>query len=241
MSVKNKPKTQAVQSPGQLYQYLFDPSLELSTLRICTDDLLEVIYSHVEDDILPSNKTNIFVAAFTTCWARLKLYSYLQTLQEQVLYYDTDSVIYKWTPGFPRLPNGDYLGELTDELEGDVIEEFVSGGAKNYGYRTRRGKVECKVRGFTLNVRGANVLNFETMKANILNELDQPLSHKRTLPVVNPYHFDRNVTTKRLRLVERVKQYGLVFDKRVLDIATRRSLPYGYRRLDPTQQNDIDF
>ncbi|CAH3029028.1 unnamed protein product [Porites evermanni] len=63
---------------------------------------------------------------------------------------------------------GDYLGEMTDELEGDVIVEFVSRGAKNYGYRTRNGKVECKVRGFTLNHRGAAVLNFDTMKRNIL-------------------------------------------------------------------------
>ena len=32
---------------------------------------------------------------------------------------------------------------MTDELEGDVIVEFVSWGAKNYGYRTGNGKVEC--------------------------------------------------------------------------------------------------
>ena len=238
---QNKPCTQAVKHPVELYQYLYDPALQLSTLRICTDDLLEVVYTRVEDDVSPSNKTNIFIAAFTTCYARLKLYSYLQTLQQQVLYYDTDSVIYKWSPGQPRLPNGDYLGELTDELEGDVIEEFVSGGAKNYGYRTRGGKVECKVRGFTLNVRGSNVLNFDTMKSNILKELDQPLDEKRTLPVVNPHHFDRDVTTKRLRLVERVKNYSLVFDKRVLVPSTRCSLPYGYTSLDPDQHNDIDI
>ena len=62
---------------------------------------------------------------------------------------------------------------MTDELDGDVITEFVSGGAKNYGYTTRQGKVVCKVRGFTLNVRGAAVLNFQTMKDNIL-ELEKP-------------------------------------------------------------------
>ena len=62
---------------------------------------------------------------------------------------------------------------MTDELEGDVTVEFVSRGAKNYGYRTRNGKVECKVRGFTLNHRGAAVLNFDTMKRNILSELNE--------------------------------------------------------------------
>ena len=31
---------------------------------------------------------------------------------------------------------GDMLGEMKDELDGDVITEFVTGGAKNYGYKT---------------------------------------------------------------------------------------------------------
>ena len=39
------------------------------------------------------------MAVFTTCHARLKLYSYLKKLGDQVLYYDTDSVIYKWKEG----------------------------------------------------------------------------------------------------------------------------------------------
>ena len=31
---------------------------------------------------------------------------------------------------------GDILGEMKDEFDGDIIEEFVSGGAKNYCYKT---------------------------------------------------------------------------------------------------------
>lgn len=126
---QNKPRVEACQSPHQLYAFLFDPVYELSNLRICNEDILEVVFTHVGDNIPSSNKTNIFIAAFTTCWARLKLYSYLELLQDQVLYYDTDSVIYRHKPGQPKVPIGDYLGDMTDELEGDVITEFVSGGA----------------------------------------------------------------------------------------------------------------
>ena len=81
--------------------------------------------------IVPNNRTNVFVAAFTTCWARLKLYSYLERLGDQVMYYDTDSVIYRWKEGQNKLETGDFLGDMTDELDGDTIEEFVSGGPKN--------------------------------------------------------------------------------------------------------------
>ena len=63
---------------------------------------------------------------------------------------------------------------MTDELEGYVITGFVSGGAKSYGYTTRAGKVACKVRGFTLNVCGSAILNFQTMKDNVLSELESP-------------------------------------------------------------------
>ena len=117
---------------------------------------------------------------------------------------------------------------MTDELDGDIIEEFVSGGAKNYGYRTRGGKFECKVRGFTLNVRGSAVLNYTTMKDNILAELENPTEEPRVIPVVNPNHFKRDSTRKSIKLVEQVKRYKLVFDKRVIDVPSKRSYPFGY-------------
>ena len=121
---------------------------------------------------------------------------------------------------------------MTDELEGDVITEFVSGGAKNYRYTTRAGKVACKVRGFTLNVRGSALLNFQTMKDNVLAELESPQASRRSIDVVTPYYFKRDVEKKQIQVVPRVKQYGLVFDKRVVDVVTKTSHPYGYERIE---------
>jgi len=175
-----------------------------------------------------SFKTNVFIAAFTTSHARLKLYDALDTLKERVLYYDTDSVIYRCKPGQVKLPLRRFLDDFKDELGGDPIVEFVSGGAKNYGYLTRSGKTECKVRGFSLNYAALQKLNYQTMKENILKELDDPQDQPRNIDIVTPDFFDRNQTTKKIRLIERVKKYGLVFDKRVIDRATRVSTPYGY-------------
>lgn len=45
-----------------------------------------------------SFKTNVFIAAFTTSHARLKLYDAMDALKERVLYYDTESVIYRCQP-----------------------------------------------------------------------------------------------------------------------------------------------
>ena len=88
------------------------------------------------------------MAVYTTAHARLTLYSALETLQQRVRYYDTDSVIYKWRPGQVEIPLGVFLGDFTDETDGDPIIEFASGGAKNYGYETGGGKLNVKSEGF---------------------------------------------------------------------------------------------
>ena len=202
----------------------------MSALRLCTDDILEVVYTSIHDNAPKGTKNNIFIAAFTTSYARFKLYESLDLLNQQVLYMDTDSINYKWREGQPNIQIGDYLGQWKDELNGDIITEFVSAGAKNYAYRTRRGKAHCKVRGFTLNVRGSAVLNFNTMKDNILSELKIPQDSRRNINIMTPYYFQRDVEKKQIRIVPRNKKYGLVFDKRVIN-TNAFSYPYGYRRI----------
>ena len=215
--------TQCVNLP-QLYEVLKDDTLESKSIRFCTDDVLEVTYVHKDEALIPNNRTNIFIACFTTCHARLKLYSYLETLGDRVLYYDTDSVIYR--ADSPQLPIGEFLGDLTDELKGDTIVEFISGGAKNYAYRTAQGKTECKVRGFTLNTRGQSVLNFESMKRTISKVLQ---GEKETpMALTNPTQFKIDATKKRVSVGPLTKRYQIVFDKRVVEENGRSSKPFGF-------------
>ena len=84
--------------------------------------------SYNERSIVPPGRSNIFIAAFTTAYAHLKLYGYLEKLQHRVLYIDTDSLIYVVRDGESPLELGNYLGDLTDELGGDTIQEFLSAG-----------------------------------------------------------------------------------------------------------------
>ena len=137
----NKPTSVPVKDPSHLFSLVSDAAVDISTLRLCTDDILEGAYTSVHENAVKGTKTKILVVAFTTCHARLKLYESLDILQEQVLYYDADSVVYKWRPDQPSIATGDLLGDMTDELDGDVINEFVSGGAKTV-MGTRRGKAK---------------------------------------------------------------------------------------------------
>ena len=190
--------------------------------------MVEVHFQYQNEDIPVSPNLNIFVACFTTCWARLRPYAALEKLGERVLYYDTDSVIY-WTDEGQANPDlGHYLGDFTSELKSDdYIEEFVSGGPKNYGYTTKNGKVECKVRGFRLNWEGKNQLNYDVMKQNVLDEIQKPLLKPRQTQVVKTHQIVRDPKNYQLYTFPDYKRYQLVYDKRVVDPVSFQTFPYG--------------
>jgi len=191
---------------------------------------VEVHYQHQKEDIPVSPNLNIFIACFTTCRARLKLYETLQSLGERVLYYDTDSIIYYTDEGQPNPDLGPYLGDFTSELDkDDYILEFVSGGPKNYGYTTKKGNVECKVRGFRLNSEGKSQFNYGVMKQNVLDEIQKPLLKPRETQVHTTHHIVRNPQTYQLYTFSNSKRYQLVYDKRVVDAKTFQTYPYGFQ------------
>ena len=238
----NKSQVQAIPSLAKLCELLNEDSRELQTLRVMNDEMIEVVFKRVEEEETVQVNINIFVACFTTCWARLKLYreGLSRLLPEQMVYFDTDSLIFSHRPGQPMLPLGDYLGEFTSELPpGDHIVEFAAAGPKNYGYKTHLGKVECKVRGFTLNARGQAQLNYELLKQNVLDKLTEPEDDPRELRVHNPHKIKRNADTKTLTTVEETKRYKVVFDKRVVDPDTFLSYPYGYEKQVTLLDDDL--
>ena len=90
----NLTKTKMVTEPKEFFDFLYSPEFEVSNARIVNDETVEVHYRNIDEFAEQNNKVNIVIAAFTTAYARLKLYDLLDLLQERVFYYDTDSVIY---------------------------------------------------------------------------------------------------------------------------------------------------
>ena len=82
-------------------------------------------------------------------------------------------MIFVSVPGLREPELGDYLGDLTNEIDGDYIVEGVFPGPKNYAFITKKNKTVCKVKGFSLNYKADQMVNFEAMKNMILNELGQ--------------------------------------------------------------------
>ena len=71
--------------------------------------------------------------------------------------------------------------------------------------------------------------------------MEEPAEERRVIKVASPTHFHQDVTNKRMKLVNRVKQYGLVFDKRVFDPVTKLTLPYGFMWISEGDEDNVDI
>lgn len=69
-----KPTTAAVYNAFHLFALVSNPFSDKYQVRIANDDSLEVVYANLKDNQPDNGRVNIFVAAFITCHARLKVY-----------------------------------------------------------------------------------------------------------------------------------------------------------------------
>lgn len=221
----NKTQYKAISKPGEWLEMINDDRYIIHDIDFSYDDVLQVYFSINTEMHDGDNDCSVPIAAFVTCQARLKLYDELFLLGDRVLYFDTDSIIFVSRPGeyCPKL--GDFLGEFTNEIdpkEGDYIEEFVSGGPKNYAYKLNTGVTHCVVKGFSLNYIADQKINFDSLLDIVSNDelFNQTIS-------VDQLVFARNKYTWSVETNITAKMYRFVYTKRYL-LANLLTLPYGF-------------
>ncbi|XP_050512049.1 uncharacterized protein LOC126888071 [Diabrotica virgifera virgifera] len=222
---ENLPKTSIINKPGEFFAMLINPSIQVNTVIPVNEDTLVVTWEYVEEAYSMSSTVNVVLASYVTALARLKLYSYLEIIGSRAKYYDTDSSIYLSKAGLPDLPIGECIGDLTDELGGGYISEFVSGGPKNYAYKytlpNGEEKICCKVKGICLNYEASKLVNFDTIKKMVLMKSD-PVS----------------VVTKQIQRTQDHCVITKTLEKKYRPNSAKRkffedftSVPYGYKKL----------
>ena len=222
----NMQQVDIIDDPRIYFDKLTSDREDVTSVNFLSDDAVEMRWKLKEEFVKTSTRTNVVIAAYTTSQARLKLYSHLEKLGSRAMYADTDSVIFTTKPGEQKPPLGDYLGDLTDEIQHNRIQTFVTGEPKNYGYRLRYpdrdgNDTHCKVRGITLNYKNLLNVNFDVLKFFVTE------SQNASVSVLNAHKIMRERDSVKLMTTTERKDYRLVFDKRVMR-DNYVSYPYGF-------------
>jgi hypothetical protein len=122
------------------------------------------------------------------------------------------------------------LGDWTDELGKDVwIADWVSTGPKSC-YKTNTGEVVCKIKGFTLNYETSKKINSDSIN-NILEKSSKAGPESKTnedCKISTQYNrITRDTKTKELLNKIETKEFGFVYDKRVI-LENFDTITFGY-------------
>ena len=161
-------------------------------------------------------KENICVTTRPTDFVTLVMY-----LNEKVLYFDTDSIIYI-DDGTKNVKTGDMLGDMTDEISGKGITSFVSTGPESYSFKCGDNEQKSAIKGFTLNHENNNFLNHDSLSRIVKKQI-------RKITIVNENKITRKNREIGNKYCEKVFRFG--YDKRVIrqvDENCIETLPYGY-------------
>ena len=90
----NMNQNKYVTSVNEFYKIVLDDKIDNLSINFINEEMVQMSYTFKDQFVDNSNNTNIYVACFTTSSARLMLYEKLDYLNKQVLYFDTDSIIY---------------------------------------------------------------------------------------------------------------------------------------------------
>ena len=134
------------------------------------------------------------------------LFNKLDYLNEKVLYFDTDSIIYV-DNDTKNVKTGDMLGDMPDELSGKGITNFVSAGPKSYSFKYGDNDEKSAIKGFTLNHENSSILNHNSMSKIVKKQI-------RELTIVN----ENKITRKNQEIVNEYcgKLFKFGYDKRVI-------------------------
>ena len=127
--------------------------------------------------------------------------------------------------GETPLKLGNYLGDLTDELGGDTIQEFVAAGPKSYAYQTKKQKkILMRIKGITQMHECNEKVNFDSIRELVEGYLGDS---GETVIETPQRTIRRDKKRFLLKNATFLKKFRVVYDKRRL-FPDGTTLPSGY-------------
>ena len=207
--------------PYQLGEYFDNCKIELNDVYELSSDLILVTYTPKHEFVEENSSSNVVLSLWTTSAARIKLLKSLQTVANtphcEILYMDTDSIIYSHPIDNDPLKCGPHLGDFTDECLGKEIVEYCSGGCKNYALKIQspnnpEPSHSLKIRGFTLDYNTCQLLHYESFKKKVL------AYGKDVEPIIVSYNMLRpNIKSGSVHTVPIKKKYRPIITKGIVN------------------------
>ena len=231
----NQSRTKIINSYDEYYELIVDQRKEITGELMVNEDTLIVTWEWLEAEFDTVKNYNIAVGSYVTAYARIKLYEIMEEIENirpfSLLYHDTDSVMFVRKINDPKIKCGDYLGELTDEIEKNYGSgargiKFVSLGPKNYGYIVDLGDNkfinEIKCKGISLTCNAKDIITFEKMVELAVKYSQDGITDELLVP---QRQFTLNAHCQIFtRHFEKI--YKAVSEKRVIN--GNLTLPFGY-------------
>jgi hypothetical protein len=181
----------------------------------------------------PNRKTNCYIGAQVTAYARETIYKHLQTLLTQnaeIYQIDCDSIIFTLPKSSAvLLPISDCVGHFKNEIQGRIVS-YYSLGPKNYSisFCNQQNQYETlsKVRGLSLNNSlSKDILNDETFKYYV----DQFVKGKKENIKIKQQRNRGNFKKMKINsTIENVTFRNDLFDRRILKTNTLNYATYPY-------------
>jgi hypothetical protein len=220
---QNMSKTEYVTSVNRFYEIILNEKLDNINYTLINEEMIQLSYCLKDVFVENDFNTNVFIAAFTTSNARLRLYDMLDYLGNRVCYYDTDSIVYVDDDSKP-VKLGKSLGDWENELKGDDYGiRWVSPAPKTYSMKTKQEENKFRFKGLTTNHETAQVVNHQSLEDMVRGLVKEF--------VVEENRITREPKTKNLinKIIQ--KRFVYDFDKRVINKISDDhidSLPYGF-------------
>lgn len=235
-------QTTIVKTREELLDLMTTPEKEVVSILVANERVLFVNWEYRDEAVQSAPHASVVIACYVTCQARLKLYEYLEKLQNQIIYVDTDSTIFKVRENALndyRVPIGMFLGDMTDELESygqnSFIKTFVCTGPKSYAAQIVSGKTHevseiCKVKGITLNFLNSKKINFTSLKnlvSNIFTEKNDDDANYDKIEL--QFRSIRRLPGHVIVTRDETKTCKVVLEKRVF-LNHNYSIPFGFAK-----------
>jgi hypothetical protein len=83
-----------VSSLNEFYNYLLDDFFEIHDIQFLNESKDQIFYSEKDVLHLGGKDSNVVLGSFVTCYGRMRLYEELFKIDEGVIYFDIDSIIF---------------------------------------------------------------------------------------------------------------------------------------------------